>query len=86
MIRRNKRTEIYLEAARRIAEWEDLYSCVAITNAQHKEPTSWTTNPVVAAYERAFNPKQVQREDYDKQRDIRVMMLCQMAWAWKDLK
>ena len=85
MIRRNKRTEIYLEAARRIAEREDLYSCVAITNAQHRGPTSWN-NPVVAAYERAFNPKQVQREDYGKQRDIRVWMLCQMAWAWKDLK
>ena len=85
MIRRNKRTEIYLEAARRIAEREDLYSCVAITNAQHRGPTSWN-NPVVAAYERAFRPEQVQFIVDQSINNIRVMMLCLMAWAWKDLE
>jgi len=87
------KTERYLEAARRLAEDEEEYSCVAIGHLVYSYgSTSLDQIPEVKAYCAVFNAN----SDFDlfadyvindkDPKNLRVMMTCLMAVCWQDFK
>lgn len=89
--------QIYLEAARRVAEDECEYSCHAITYAFGVGPSCSESDPMVQDYVRVFSPNgeymgfagAVQCAcEFDTERivNMRVMMLTLMAVSYKDIK
>jgi len=88
--------QIYLEAARSIAEGEHLYSCHAVHDASNSPV--WTPtykNPDIVKYCKVFSPTGSYYEfarfleeihDDDEERNIRVLMLTLMAVCWRDFE
>jgi hypothetical protein len=90
---------VYQEAARRIAEDEETFSCRAICAALRSTGLGYVMQcalPEVQAYFKVFAPKcrvwedvavALQRrieEDWHDQRDLRVLLLCMMAACCDD--
>lgn len=84
------KTEIYLEAARRVAEKEEWYSCHAVGRAETAPRDNYTSTPAVKAYQKVFAPglgevQFLQKITADSgSENFRVLMLCLMAVCWKD--
>ena len=78
--------EIYLEAARRIAEYEELFSCCAISfvNSIARKPGNLNERLL---YERVMSPVAhdvLHVSAIGGDRDLRVWLLCMMAAACND--
>lgn len=86
-------TEIFLEAAREVNSRTYWGSCLAVARAAGCSDaigTSWRTYPEAAFYYEATSLSR--RQDYAlwslptrEQKAIRVLLLCLMAAAWRDL-
>jgi len=94
-------TEIYLEAAERVHDGKCEYSCVAVKGATRKWNYCAAQIAEVKRYVAAFAPDGDYENfamhvdisllkgglpDGEKLKNLRVLMLCLMAVAWKDLK
>src|SRR3990167_9286415 len=79
-----KPSKVYLEAARRIAEREDSFSCIAIKHVVHDGNHSYTKVPLARDYKNIFgftdedNFKREIERDNDG-RNLRVLLLCLAA-------
>ena len=87
------KTEIYLEASRRLAEYEEDYSCIAIGMLNPNWCLIWTKeDPLVKAYCAVFNPDRPYEvfdgyvNDDKDPRNLRVMMTSLMAVCWQDFQ
>ena len=82
----------YLEAARMIAEGEQMFSCEAVYKAARYRGLDRYLRPKLRAFNHAFSnnrgPYEFCKivEACDDPQNIRVLMLCLMAWAWRDLE
>ena len=93
------KTELYLEASRQLAEYEETYSCLAISRLVPKWCLPLTeSTPEVKAYCEVFNtdvegiallaycdfPDRINGNE--DPRNLRVMMTSLMAVCWKDFQ
>ena len=86
-----KPKQAYLEAARRIAQMEDTYSCIAIHNALSDEYSagSYQNIPLAQDYKKVFGFSSIFafqlaiEYDCETSRDFRVWLLC-LAAAMQD--
>ncbi len=87
-------TPIYLEAARRIAERENVFSCWGIAGAVDGEKSNWRSYQECDFYQSVFYDEEpysfanaVSHAAFEtdiSRNHFRVMLLCMMAACWKD--
>jgi len=90
--------QIYLEAARLVAEGKFLYSCHAVQSANDNTEGIWeicSHDPFVVKYSKVFSPTgsyhgfaESLEEIHDdaEEQNVRVLMTSLMAVCWRDFE